>query len=79
MQTKVDLTSGVFTTVHDGAASAVLYFREGGAGLHVGDGTPTDGVTIDFAAGDKWIVPAGNQIRARGLGRNASIIVATLA
>lgn len=75
---KFNLTSGTFTEISSGSGACIIQVQRGSMGVHIGAGTPDPESVITFGVGEKWIVPAGNQIRARGFGVNSVVMVGDL-
>lgn len=73
------LTAGTFKEIHNGTGACVMQVKRGVAAIHVGSGTPSAEVTITFAAGEKFMLQDGNQLRATsGAGATATVVIGVL-
>lgn len=64
-----------FSEIHTGTGACVLQVQRGVMAVHIGAGEPDIDKCITFGAGEKWIVPEGNQLRARSMGAPIAVVV----
>lgn len=73
------LSNTAFTQIHSGTGAGILQVQKGTIAVWIGSGTPNEDACITFGAGEKYIVNAGNQLRAKAVGSPvASVVVGQL-